>query len=517
MAAEWDAIVIGAGHNGLVCAGYLATAGMRVLVLERSHRVGGASITEELYPGCHFSTFAYSALGPGPKICRDLEVPADAFDIVRPNPSMFFPFPDGEHILLWSDPEKTAQGLQRFGNSEVHGYHAYCEFMSKAKQIAKDMFYEAPLTTDEYQARYRGSELEPVFDALMTRSHWSLLEDYFQNDYVRAAFGRADDVGYPRAVGSLLAEAIESANDGAGINGIAGIPRGGMGSITAALAEAARRLGVEIQTEMAVGEIIIEGGQATGVVLQDGSKLTAKLVISNADPKRTFLKLCPRDQVDAEFLSQIEQLKTRAGNMKFHAVLSGVPNFTAMPDEHRGQAVAIAGVRISPSLEYFDRAWEDCLSGIPSREPVMSLQLPTAYFPELAPPGKHIFGAWIRYGPRTLQEGTWDDWRPRVEESILSILESYAPGFRELVEWKRLYTPADIESETGITDATIRHLDMTIDQMLHRRPLASWASYATPINSLWLCGSGTHPCGSVTGAPGHNAAHAILKSETGPL
>ena len=508
-----DAIIIGAGHNGLVCAAYLAKAGLDVVVFERSHRIGGACITEELVPGYRFSTFAYNANGPGPKICRDLELADDAFSVVPSDPTMFLPFPDGDHIMLWRDAQRNADALSRFGPRESDGFLAYSRFMDQAVGISKDIFLTSPPTHAELYDRYRDTPLIDVLDALLTRSHWDVLCDFFDSDKVRCAMARADDVGYPTAVGSLLAEVVEAANDGAGVEGISGIPRGGMGAITTVLADAARRFGAEVRTDCPVQGIEVASGRAVGVRLETGELIRARRTVSNADPKRTFLSLIERRHLDESFVRNVERIRTRAGNMKFHAVLSDHPRFAAMPRELQDDPRNVAGVRISPSLDYFEQAWRDCLSGIPSRQPVMSLQLPTAWVPELAPPGKHIFSAWIRYGPGRLREGTWDARRPDVIESVLEILEGYAPGFRDLVEWQRLFTPADIERETGITDATIRHVDMTLDQMLHRRPIPAWAAYRTPLDGLWLCGAGTHPCGSVTGAPGHNAAGEILKEK----
>jgi phytoene dehydrogenase-like protein len=360
--------------------------------------------------------------------------------------------------------------------------------------------------------RYRHTPHASVLEALLTRSHWDVLCDFFDSEKVRCALARADDVGYPTAVGSLLAEVVESAADGAGVDGKVGTVQGGMGAISAALAAAARRFGVGIRANCPVEQILVEDGRAVGVRLAGGELLRARCVVSNADPKRTFLKLLAEADLDPDFRRRVERLKTRAGYMKYHAILRGLPRYAALPAELVGNPRAVASVRIAPSLDYYERAWQDAQSGIPAREPVMSLQLPTAYTPDMAPSGKHIFGAWLRYAPARPKHGTWDDLRPAVIESIVRVLESYAPGFRDLVEWQRLYTPTYIERETGITDASIRHLDMTFDQMLHRRPLPPWAAYRTPIPGLWLCGSGTHPCGSVTGAPGHNAAHAILKS-----
>jgi phytoene dehydrogenase-like protein len=391
-----DVLVIGAGHNGLVCAAYLAKAGRSVLVVERSHRVGGACITEELVPGYRFSTFAYGAHGPGLKICRDLEIPAGAFTVIENDPGMFFPFPDGDHILLWADQQRSAEGLRRFGPREADGFRAYGQFMKLAKEIAKDTFLGPPPTHAELYERYRNTPHGPALEALLTRSHWDVLCDYFDNENVRCAFARADDVGYPTAVGSLLAEVMESANDGAGTEGKEGTGQGGMGAVSAALADAARRFGVEIRVNCPVERVVVENGRATGVHLAGGEFLPARCVVSNADPKRTFLKLVAEPDLDAGFRRQVQELKTRAGYMKYHAILSDVPRFAALPGELAGDPRAVASVRIAPSLDYYEQAWRDAQSGIPAREPVMSLQLPTAYTPEMAPPGKHIFGAWVR-------------------------------------------------------------------------------------------------------------------------
>ena len=510
MHRDAEAIVIGAGHNGLICAGYLGRAGLDVTILERSHRIGGACITEELVPGYKFSTFAYGAHGPGPKICRDLEVPADAFQIVEFDPTMFAPFPDGDHILLWKDMEKSVTGLERFGSRDAENFPAYCRFMDSAKKIMQSVFLSPPPTHQQLYEQFGGTAQEPALEAMLTRSHWDLLCDYFESPKIRCALARADDVGYPTAVGTLLAEVTEAASDGAGIENKSGYPSGGMGAITKALADAVMRFGVEIRTQCPVAQILVEANKAVGVRLEGGEELRARMVISNADPKRTFLKLMNEKDLPAHFSTQIKRIKTRAGYMKYHAILSDLPRFTALPTHHADAPKAIGNTRIGPTLEYFEKAWLDAQSGVPSRNPVMSMQLPTAYIPDMAPPGKHIFGSWIRYAPAQPRGATWEELKQPTMDNIVRVIEEYAPGFSGLIEWQRLYTPADIERETGITDASIRHVDMTLDQMLTMRPLPAWSAYETPVDGLYLCGSGTHPCGSVTGAPGHNAAHAIL-------
>jgi phytoene dehydrogenase-like protein len=510
MVSKADIIIIGAGHNGLVCAGYLAKAGLDVVVVERSGRIGGACVTEELIPGHRFSTFAYGAHGPGPKICRDLEIPANAFVVEPIDPSMLAPYPDGDAIILWADAEKTAAGLERFGPGQAEGYLSYTQFISQAVGLAEEWFFNPPMTHNELYERYRGTPRAAVLEAMLTRSLWDVLGDHVEHEKVKSALSRSDDYGYPTAVGSLLAEAMESASRGAGLENKSGIVHGGMGEITGALAVAARRFGTEIRINCPVQEIEVEHHRAVGVRLANGESYRSKLVVSNADPKRTFLTLVDPSHLDSRFRHQVEKIKTRAGYMKYHAVLSSLPHFSAVPQSLANNPRAIGHVRIAPSLEYVEQAWLDAQSGIAARNPVMSLQLPTVYDPQMAPPGKHIFGAWIRFAPARPRVGSWDELRQPTMENIVRIIEVYAPGFGRLIEWQRLYTPADIERETGITDASIRHVDMTLDQMLHRRPLPSWSAYKTPLEDLYLCGSGTHPCGSVTGGPGHNAAHAIL-------
>ena len=503
-----DAIVIGAGHNGLVCAAYLAKAGLDVVVLERSDRIGGACITEELVPRCRFSTFAYGAHGPGARICRDLEVPADAITIAELDPGMFAPYPDGDHVMLWADAEKTAAGLSRFGSRESEGYLAYQRFIDRAIGISQEFFLGPPPTHSELYERYRGTPESAVVESLLTRSHWDVLCEHFDSEKVRCALARADDAGAPTAVGGLLSEAIESASMGAGVENKAGIPHGGMGSITQALAAAAERFGAVIRTGAAVEQVVVQAGRAVAVRLVGGEQIHAQVVASNADPKRTFLKLVSATDLDPGFRRQVERIKIRAGYMKYHAVLNGTPRFTAMPDTLADNPRHLASTRIAPSLAYYQQAWLDAQSGIPARDPVMSLQLPTAYLPDLAPPGKHIFGAWIRYAPTNLSDEQWEQHRPQVLDGIVAIVDRYAPGFADQIEWQRLYTPIDIERVAGMTGGSVRHVDQTLDQLLHRRPLSAWRS---PIDGLYLCGSGTHPCGSVTGGPGHNAAAAILK------
>ena len=507
-----DAIVIGGGHNGLVCAAYLAKAGLTVLVLERSDQVGGACITQELLPGFRFSTFAYSAHGPGPKICSELEVPADAFPLATPDPALVQLFPDHDRIVLWQDAEITKRELARFSHHDARSYDGYRDFCRRALVICEDFLLQDPPDPLELTRKWADHKHAEVLDILLNGSLWDAICHYFEHEKVRMAFARADDAGPTNYRGSALAEFVESASSGVGINNQCGLLRDGMGRITQVLAERLTAYGGTVRRNARAGRILVDHGRATGVELETGELLFAPLVVSNADPKRTFLKLLDPASLDPEFRRSVSQIKTRASYMKFLAVLSDHPRFSALPETERGNPKFAASARILPSLAYLEESWQDCTSGRLPQNPALSLQLPTAYWPSQAPSGKHIFGAWVRWAPSRLADGSsWDARREDMTDRLLTLMDTYAPGFRDSVEWRKLYTPTDIERETGITDASIRHVDMTLDQMLNRRPLPRWCQYQTPVKGLWLCGSGTHPCGSVTGAPGHNCASAILR------
>lgn len=506
-------LIIGAGHNGLVCAAYLAKAGLDVLIVERSPYVGGGCVTQELLPGYRFSTFAYGAHGPGPKICSDLEIPADAFAIAAPNPTSVQLFPDGDRVILWREQERTEAELARFGKSEVEGYRAYQDFCRRAVRICESCFLAKAPTADELRAKWRDPKDAAVLDVLLTGCLWDVLCQCFQSEQVRTTFARADDCGPPNNPGSALAEFMESASTGLGVKNEAGILEHGMGRITQVLAARVSACGGTIRTSAAVRRIVVKNGRATGVELESGEIIEADAVISNADPKRTFLRLVDAAELSGSFRESVTEIKTRASYMKFFATLNDVPHFRALNGAEMENPKMAANVRIVPSLAYMEQCWAESQRGELPTAPILSMQLPTAYWPSQAPAGKHIFGAWVRWGPAKFRDGlTWDAHRERMAERILDIVESYAPGFRRSVEWTRLLTPLDIERETGMTDACIRHVDMTLDQMLDRRPIPSWAQYRTPIDGLWLCGSGTHPCGVVTGGPGHNCAETLLKT-----
>jgi phytoene dehydrogenase-like protein len=508
MAERFDVAVIGAGHNGLVAAAYLARGGLKVLVLERRDLVGGACVTEELFPGYRVSSCSYICHLLQEPVVRDLELARHGFRVFRLEPARFHPFPDGRSLVIWEDHARTAAGLERHSRADAAAYLRWMALWERAAALLQPYFLAPAPTYAELAFKVRGTPDEDLLETLLTRPMWDLVHEHFESDLLRAHALNAQDVGDPRAPGSALAYAyikvdLRSAPD------TVGIVEGGMGGITRALARAAREAGVTIRTGAEVARVDVRNGRATGVVLADRSAITADVVVSNADPKRTFLRLVPPDALPDDFRRQVAALSTRAAYLKFHAALSELPDFSA----HLGAGFDpryLAQVKICPSTDAFLEAWQDAQAGRLPRAPLMEVQIPTVYDLTLAAPGRHVVSVWALWAPVRLRDGSWEARRQEMGERIIDLLTAYAPNFRRaLVDWM-LLTPPDIEARIGLTDGNIRHLDIVPAQLFARRPLPGWASYRTPLPGLYLCGAGTHPGGEVTGAPGHNAARAIL-------
>ena len=508
MAAHYDAVIIGAGHNGLVAGTYLARAGLRVLLVERRDIIGGACVTEELFPGYRISSCSYICHLLQEKVINDLELPKHGFEVYQLEPGRFHPFPDGRYLVNWKDQHQTAEEISRYSSHDAQAYLEWSHFWERAGKLLHRYFLTPPPTYAEIMERVRGTEDEALVETLLTRSMMDLVEDYFETDIVRAHTLSAQDIGDPRAPGSPLCYAYMKVNLFSA-PGTVGIVKGGMGGITQAMARSAQAAGVEIRSEAEVAQILVENGEAGGVVLDNGEEIRSRMTISNADPKRTFLSLLPGETLEPDFRRQVERLSTNASYLKFHAALNELPDFSHYLgpnfDPHY-----LAQVKICPSVDYFEQSWRDAQAGRPSRTPMMDVQIPSVYDPTLCQPGHHVVSIWALYAPSRLREGSWADKRQEVGEHLIDTLTTYAPNFRRaLVDWT-LFTPLDLEQRVGLTDGNIRHLDIIPHQMFARRPLPGWAQYRTPIPQLYLCGAGTHPGGEVTGAPGHNAAQAIL-------
>ena len=507
--SDYDVIILGGGHNGLVAAAYLARAGLKVMLLERREILGGACVTEELFPGYRFSACSYLCYLLQTKVIEDLELRRYGFEVYPIDPWRFLPLPDRDRLLLWDSVEQTQEEIARFSRRDASNYPRWNAFWEQAAGIIYPYFLTPPPTIAEVADRLTGTDAEEFFERLLLASMSDVVCEFFESEPARAAFIHAHDVGDPTAPGSAWCYAyIKCAVFSAPEN--VGLVKGGMGGITHALAASARACGATLQTGASADRILVENGRAIGVALADGTEIRSRAVVSNADPKRTFLKLVDGRHLDARFVQRIKALKTEAAYFKFHAALKGVPDFSACFAEGEFDPRFLAEVKICPSIDYFAQAWADAKRGLPSRAPVMEVQVPSAYDPTLAPTGHHVLSIWALYAPTRLREGTWGDRRREIGERLIDTLAAYAPNLRDLmIDWS-LFTPADIEKRMAMTDGNIRHLDMVPSQLLAQRPVLGWSNYRTPIASLYLCGAGTHPGGEVTGAPGHNAAQIIL-------
>ena len=506
---SYSAIIVGAGHNGLVAANYLAKAGGRVLVLERRDFVGGACITEELFPGFRVSSCSYICHMLQDKVIDDLDLRKHGLEIHPVNPYRFQPFPSGNYMLRWHDEKSNAEELARLSPRDVEGYGRFQEFMGRAAAILHRYFLESPPTLAQVTEDTRGTPDEAVWERMLTGNMRDLVEEHFISPEVRAVFIDAEDAGDPRAPGSIMSVAYNDTDMFTADRNF-GIPHGGMGGITQAMARAAESLGAEIRVNSPVERILTRDGRAAGVQLADGERIEADVVLSNADPKRTFLSLMDESDLAPDVVRSVRRLKTDVSYLKFHAALDELPDFTYQLGRRYNENFLVQ-VRICPSVQYFQQSADDARAGRLSSAPVMHIQIPSVLDKTLTPEGKHVMSIWVLYAPVRPRKGTWDDLREQAGESLIDIIGKYAPGFRKSVRDWELFTPVDLEERVGLTDGNIRHLDITSAQMFANRPGSLFNGYKTPVEGLYLCGAGTHPGGEVTGAPGHNAAHAVLR------
>lgn len=512
---DYSAIVIGAGHNGLVAANYIARAGASVLALERRDFVGGACITEELFPGFRVSSCAYICHLLQAKVIDDLELRRHGLHIYPIDPIAFHPLPGGSGVIRWHDDDRSAESIARVSPADAKRYPDWTAFWRRAGDILQRYFLTDPPTLADVAAEVRGTPDEPVFERMLTGNMKDLVEEHFESPLIRACFIDAQDAGDVRAPGSVMACAYIR-SDALTPRENFGIPQGGMGAITQAMARSAQAQGAEIRLNSPVERILTQNGRAYGVQLIGGERITADAVLSNADPKRTFLSLLDPDDAPPGLVADIRRAKTEASYLKFHCAMSALPDFSA----HLGgydDPKALAYIRVCPSVEYFERSWQDARGGVPSTCPVMYIQIPTVYDDTLTPPGKHVMSVWAMYAPPKLRTGDWRAARQAVGEHLIDTIAQYAPNFRDvLLDWE-LFTPLELEERVGLTDGNIRHLDITAAQMFAARPSHLASGYNTPIDGLYLCGAGAHPGGEVTGAPGHNAAQALLRQWELPM
>ncbi|HET7038010.1 MAG TPA: NAD(P)/FAD-dependent oxidoreductase [Thermomicrobiaceae bacterium] len=506
--ASHDVVVVGAGHNGLVAAWYLARAGLKVLLLERRDFVGGAVVTEELWPGYSVPTCSYICYLLQHRVIEDLELRRHGFAVHHLDPNSMTPFPDGRRIVSWDDDERTAAELAAFSRRDAEALPRYRALRKQLAGIVYRWFLTPPPSLAELTETLRGTAEETLLPRLLFGSVSGLLDEYFESEQVKGYLAGAWDAGDPDAPGSLLSAIYPSVSLFTPDED-AGIVVGGMGGITQAMLRAVEAEGVEVRTGVEVERILVEDGRASGVRLAGGEEIGARVVFSNADIKRTFLRLVPRAALPAAFVGAVERLRTQAAYFKFHAALDALPDFSRYGiDDPR----MLAQIKICPSLDYYRAAWDDAAHGRITGSPVMSVQIPSVYDRTLVPHGGQVMSIWVQYAPVHPEGGEWTaDLARQAGETLIDTLEQYAPNIRRVIRDWVCFTPADIERRVGLTDGNIRHIDQIAGQLFDQRPLPGWSDYRTPIRNLYLCGAGTHPGGEVTGAPGHNAAHVALR------
>ena len=509
----YDAVIVGGGHNGLVCAAYLAKASLDVLVLERRHILGGACATEELFPGYRISTCSYVAYILQDRIVRDLELRRHGYQ-VHPLPmKRLFPFPDGRSLIFWNDTQRTCREIeQAFSAEDGRGYAAIQELWHRAARLLDRWFLAEPPTLDELLDAVRGTPDEALVERLLHGTLTELVDELFESDEVKAAAishvmaGKGmDEPGLLFAYAATKPSALVD-------NDNQGIVVGGMGTISESIARSARSAGATIRCGAEVRRVLIADGRAGGVELTDGQVIHGRLVVSNADPKRTFLGLVGEQHLDPEVVDSIRGLETTHATLKFHAAVDELPDLSRFLGEDFDPKL-IATIGIGPSTAYYRQSIQDAMDGIVTRCPVIDVQIPTVYDRTVAPAGKHIVSMWVRFLPVRPKATSWDEVRTSVGNDLIDLFTDYAPNFRRsIIDWM-VFTPADIERRVYMTDGNFRHTDHTPGQLIAHR-LFSRGGHRTPVPGLYMCGAGTHPGGDVSGAPGHNAAHAILADRT---
>ena len=520
---SYDIVVIGGGHNGLVHAAYLARAGKRVLVCEARHVLGGAAVTEEVFPGFKFSVASYVVSLLRPEIIRELDLPRHGMEIL-PLDGTFTPMPNGDYLWRVNDHAKTRLEIARHSRLDAEAYDEYGKAMAEMGRFVKPILaMTAPDPTSlalsglrDLLAMARRFKSMPSDDKynqvqLMTMSAADFLDQWFETDVLKATMSASGIIGTFLGVRSpgtayVLLHHYMGEIDGAFRSW--GLVRGGTGAISNAIASAAREAGAEIQTESPIARIIVGNGQAKGVVLANGDEIRANVVSSSVDPRLTFMKMVGREHLPADFVEDVERYKFRGSSGKVNLALDALPNFTCLP----GDGPHLRGaVSVSPTLEYMERAYDEAKYGRYSRKPYIDIVIPSLTDPSVAPPGKHVMSCFVQYAPYHLKEGTWDGKRDEFGDTVINTIAEYAPNLRDIILHRQVLTPLDIERKFGLSEGNIFQGELSLEQLMFLRPVPGWAQYRTPIDKLYMCGSATHPGGGIMGAPGRNAATKILR------
>jgi phytoene dehydrogenase-like protein len=520
--SKYDVIVIGGGHNGLVNAAYLARAGKRVLVLERRHVLGGAAVTEEVFPGFKFSVCSYVVSLLRPEIIRDLDLPRHGLEIL-PLDGTFTPMPNGDYLWRVNDHAKTRREIARHSRLDAEAYDEYGKAMVEMAHFVKPIMNMTPPDPASLNPkglmelltmgrRFQRLSAEDKYNQvqLMTMSAVDFLDQWFETDVLKATMSASGIIGTFLGVRSpgtayVLLHHYMGEIDGAFRSW--GLSRGGTGAISNSIAGAAREAGAEIRTEAPIAKIILKNGDAKGVVLENGDEIYAAVVSSSVDPRLTFMKMIGEEHLPEDFVEDIKRYKFRGSSGKVNLALDALPNFKSLP----GDGPHLRGaVSISPSVDYMERAYDDAKYGRYSRRPYIDMVIPTLTDPSVAPPGKHVMSCFVQYAPYNLK-GNWDAEREAFGDTVIDTIAEHAPNIKDIILHRQVLTPLDLEREFGLSEGNIFQGELTLEQLFFLRPAPGWAQYRSPIKNLYMCGSATHPGGGIMGASGRNAAMMILK------
>jgi len=522
--ARYDAVVLGAGHNGLITACYLARAGLSVLVAERNPYIGGAAVSRQLYQDFTYSNCSYVCSLLRPEIMRTLELPRHGLQII-PYEGGCTMMRDGGHLALYDNHDALRREISRHSPRDAEAYDRFARDMLRQCRFIKPLLMRTPPDPTSFNPRdimellYLGARFHRMGEARMydTLRFWTMscadfLDEYFESDIVKAHLAGSSIIGTalgPRSPGTayvLLHHYMGDIDDAVGAWGFA---RGGMGAVTNALAASLQASGGEIRTAAGAEHVLTEGGRVTGVALADGTEVKTKMVISGLDVKRTFLGLVDKGDLPGEFLRQVQNFKIRGSSGKLNIALDAVPTFPAIPE---GAPCIRGDLHITDSIAMMERAYDDWKAGTWSQAPYVDMLIPSQIDPTMAPDGKHYMSVFVQYCPYKLANGDWDDVKRRAfGDTVIEAIARHSPDFRKLILHAEIRTPWDIENEVGLTEGNIFQGELTMDQLLFNRPVPGYSQYRSPVPGLYMCGSSTHPGGGVMGAPGANAAREILR------
>ena len=526
--AQERVVVIGAGHNGLVAACYLAKAGLRPLVLEGRGVVGGAAVTEEFHPGFRCPTLAHSAGPFMPHVARDLQLERHGLEFVRPEVQVFAPAPGGRSLTIYDDDARTARELENLSAHDALSYPKFRASFAAIGRVLAPLVAATPPTIERPSAGelWQLGKFGKSFRGLDRRDAYRLLRwgpmavadlaaEWFESELLRAvvaARGLHGALAGPWSAGTSLGLLLQAAFGGSPI-APALFPRGGMGALTGALAASARAAGAEIRTGARVGRVSIRDGRAVGVVLEGGEEIAARAVVSNADPRATLLRLVDPVELEPDFREKIRAYRSKGAAAKLNLALDAPPRFGALGGAGKEEADAkLRGrIHVGPDIDYLERAYDAAKYGDFSPAPYLDITVPTLSDPSLAPAGRHVLSVYAQFAPYELKRGDWASRRDEFADTVVKTLAAYAPGLADSIIARQIITPADLERDYGLSGGHPLHGEMSLDQFYAFRPVIGWAQYRTPVAGLYLCGAGTHPGGGVTGAPGANASREILK------